>query len=263
MGFGNTAPALSGDAGSIVGTSFTWNANNNSKGIVYPGRSNTPNGRAISVIMRIKTGYNGSSATQQGFWSLISGAGKLSNLEMAHTTAGNIIVQAKNEAAALCMNNAIAGSWSATNADYTDLTLAWNGTNTGSSCVIFANTSVVGYITPTAAFTASWTDQYFSEIVLAQGNIGSTLNGARVEEFAILDYVVDVNNAPLVGGPGPLSGPARTALIDAIAFDGSVYTNPGIANVKTGETYVFAGSTYVGTLAAGGGGGGSFPFVGG
>lgn len=249
MAFGNTAPVSAADVGALSGNSIQWAASNNAKGVCWQGRSNTPNGRAISVLYRVRPGYTGSPTTQQGSFSIVCGSGKWASIEIAHTTAGNLIVNVKNELAASVFNSVSFGAWAPVSGTWYDIVFVWDGTTTANAATLYVDAVALSSQTAAAAFTASWNNQYFTEINLGTGNLGSTINAGRVDEFVIWGNVIDPTAVILDSGSGSLNGALRTSLVATAAFDGSTYTDPGIGNVKNGIPYIFAGSGLTGTLA--------------
>lgn len=248
MAFGNTAPSVASDAGAISGSSIQWQANNNTKFVCWPGRSNTPNGRAITVLVRFRPGYTGTPATSQGIFSLIAGSGKGPLIEMIHNNSGNVVVTARNETATLCLNAASFGAWSPTSGTWYDIVFRWDGTTTASAAKVDIDAVALGTATATAAFASGWTDQYFSEINIGTTNAGSTINGGRVEEFVIWDTSLSsLTSVGLVSGSGSLNGASRTSLVDVSSFNGSSYTDPGVANVLSTASYTYAGVSNTGT----------------
>jgi hypothetical protein len=244
MAFGTTAPAVVVDATAIHGSSIQWAANNNPKCVSWPGRSNTPNGRTISVIDRFRPNYSGTPGTTHNLFSVIGGAGKNATLEVAHqSTTGNVIAQVRNEAGTLIVNNVSFGAWSPTSGTWYDLVLTWDGTNTANSLKFYIDAVLLGSgTTPGGSFNAGWTNQYFSEINLGTGNIGGVINGGRVEEFVIDDTIIDPSSYPLNSGNGALNGASRTSPIAVTAFDGANYVYPSAGDIR---------STAVGLVNAG------------
>ncbi len=253
MAFGNTAPVAGADAGALSGQSIVWAASGNAKGVSWMGRSNTPNGRAISVLCRFRPGYTTAPAALQGIWSLTTGSGNFCNIELAHRTAGNggdLVIQAKNELAALCFNTATFGAWAPTSGTWYDIVFTWDGNTTANGASIYVDGVLLGQATAAAAYTASWSNQYFSEINLGTGKLNGIINAGRVDEVVIWSNVIDPTAVTLESGTGALDGAARVSLVAATAFDGSTYTDPGVANVKSGTGYTYAGSSLTGTLVS-------------
>lgn len=256
MALGNTVPVSSSDVGALSGNSITWPANANAKGVSFPGRSNTPNGRAISILFRYKPSYTGAPANATSLISLETGAGRLCGLEFQHLAAsGNLICLARNEVGTTVMNSASFGAWSPTAGTWYDIVFTWDGTASASSASIYIDAVLLGAVTPTGAYTASWTNQYFSEINLGAGQLAGSMNASSVDEVVVWGNVIDPTAVILDAGSGSLNGALRVSLVTAAAFNGSTYTDPGIANVKSGTAYTYAGSSLTGTLATTGGGG--------
>lgn len=251
MPFGNSAPSIASDAGAISGNSFQWGANNNQKGYSWPARSSTPNGRAITILVRFRPGYTGSPAANQGIFSVSSAAGKGPLIEIIHNTAGNIVVTARNEQAVVCLNAQSFGAWSPTSGTWYDLVFRWDGTTTASAAKFDIDASSLGTATASAAFTSSWTNQYFTDISIGFTNAGNTINAGRIDEVVIWDSsLASLSSVGLVSGSGSLNGASRTSLVDVVSFDGASYTDPGVANVLSTVSYTYAGNSQTGTWVA-------------
>lgn len=250
LGLGNTAPTAASDAGALSGNSIQFPANNNIKSVTWPGRSNTPNARTISVLVRFRPNYSGTPAANKAIFSLTSGAARTACIEVIHNTSGNLIVFARNETATTAVNSTSAGAWSPTSGTWYDIVLTWDGTTTANSCKVYVDASLLGSgITPTAAFSASWTNQYFNEIVLGSGFNNPTNNADRFDEIIIWDTVIDPTAVTLDSGSGSLNGASRVSLVTVSAFDGASYSDPGVANVRSTTSYTYAGASQTGTLS--------------
>lgn len=249
MSFGNTIPTTGADGTALSGNSIVFPANNNFKSVTFAGRRNTPNGRAFSLLLRIKPAYSASPAANQGMFCLTAGSGNVTGVDLIHNTAGNLIVLVKNESSASSINSVSAGAWSPVSGTWYDVVITWDGTTTASSFKVYVNAVLIGSITPTSAWTASWTNQYLSAINLGISMAGSVVNGATMDECVIWDSVITPSSVTLVSGTGSLNGSARTSLVDVTAFDGSINSGAGAANIRTGTTETIDGVVVTGTAA--------------
>jgi hypothetical protein len=201
----------------------------------------------MSVLVRWRPNYSGSPAATRQIFAL-GGGGGIIRYELGHNTSGNLIVNVRNETSGTSMNSVSAGAWSPTSGTWYDVVMTWDGTTTASSCTVYVDAVSIGSITPAAAISSSWTNRYFNFIQVGWGvGINGISNGERVDELCIWDWVIDPTSIALESGTGSLNGAARSSLVASTAFDGSLYTDPGIANVKSGESYTFAGVNQTGT----------------
>ncbi len=249
---GSASVTVAADVGALSGNSIQWAANNSAKGISWPGRSNTPNGRAISVLARFRPGYTGTPGTSQSIFGLTAMSGKTINMSMQHlSTTGTVVMSIINESAGVVLTANSFGAWSPTSGTWYDIVFTWDGNTTVNGINVYIDGTLLGQATGGAAFAAGWTNQYFSDIALGSaGNQGGSLNAGRMDEFVIWGNVIDPTAVVLDSGTGSLNGAARTSLVAAAAFDGSAYSDPGIANVKLNTTYSYAGVTLTGSLVS-------------
>jgi hypothetical protein len=248
---GNTAPTTAADAGALSGNSIQFAANNNIKAVTWPARLNTPNGRTISVIVRYRPNHTGSPANNRAIFSLGSAAGRTACLELLHNTSGNLVVYARNENATVVMNLASAGAWSPTAGTWYDIVLTWDGTATASSCTVYVNASAIGSVTPTGAFSASWTNQYFNEITLGSGFQNGICSGDRFDELVIDDTVINPSSYTLESGSGSLNGSSRTSMIAATAYNALDVNDPTAAEIADAVwDEVMSGHTTADTFGA-------------
>lgn len=261
---GNVPPTFAGDATSIHGSSIQFSAANNVRCICWPGRLNTSNNPAFSVLVRMRAGYTGAPAASRQIISMSSLSGRGTALELIHssTGSGTISVFARNDAASVCINSVGAGNFSPAGSTWNDIVFAWDGTTTGSSAKVYVNASMIGSGIVAAAAFAGVSNKHINEIQIGEGFNNGVNNADRFDEIVIWDYVIDPSNVALNSGNGALLGSGRLSAVAVAAYDGSDYTDPGISNVKSGTAYTFAGSSQVGTLAGGGGSGGAYVFLG-
>lgn len=245
IGGGMTVTA---DAGALSGSLFVAASNNNQKAITWTARRNTPNGRAISILRRVKIGYTGSPAAARPVLPFLSTAsGRLARIEISHNTAGNVVCTASNEAGTTILNATSFGAWSPTSGTYYDVVMTWDGTTTANSFSIYIDGTLLGQATPTAAYSASWANTWFSEIATG-GGVGSINDNATgIDEIVIWDTVIDPTSVGLVSGTGSLNGASRTSLVDVSSFDGASWTALTADKIKTGESQTQAGVAVNGT----------------
>jgi hypothetical protein len=245
----NSEWTVTTDATSLCGSSLVAGANNNRKAIVWPARFNTPNSRNISILLRQRPAYsNAPTASRPALPGLYVGNGRLGRFEFTHAlTTGNINLLLINNAGSNSLNAAI-GNWLPTSGTAYDLVFTWDGTTNTNAIKFYIDGVLLGQATASAAMAAAWGNTSWSEISLGDTVAGAVWNGSSVEELVVWDTIIDPTSVALVSGTGSLNGASRTSLVDVAAFDGSVYSNPGAANVRSGTGYTYAGVSTTGSL---------------
>jgi hypothetical protein len=241
--------SVAADAGALSGSTILAAANNNAKILSWPARRNTPNGRSISVLVRLKTGYAGAPASSRPLFPILySACARFMKIAVTHTvTSGNVTCVTSNESAGGGVNGS-AGAWSpASGSTFYDVVYTWDGTTTANAFKVYIDGVSLGNLTASAAFSASITNEWFQAIELGDGFQGIYQNATAYDEIVIWDTVIDPTSVALVSGTGSLNGASRTSLVDVASSDGSSYTDPGVANVKTGTAYTYAGASQTGT----------------
>ncbi|HLB42004.1 MAG TPA: LamG-like jellyroll fold domain-containing protein, partial [Gammaproteobacteria bacterium] len=236
------------DAGALSGSSYVYSDTNNSiKFVSWPGRNNTPNGRAISILYRHKAGYSGSPTSRRSLLPSVCVNGRGPAIELSHETNGNVAVTLRNEAIALINNITTIAAWSPTSGTWYDIVLTWDGTNDANALKVYVDGTLLGQITPGGSFSAAWTNQYFTDIILGAAPINSSIIRGSTDEVIIWDSVIDPTSVTLNSGTGSLNGAARTSLVSVSSLDGSIYSNPGLTNVRNATGYTYAGVSITGT----------------
>lgn len=236
------------DAGALSGYTIQMTSTTQNMGIKYSGYTNCLPNRSFSSLIRIKNNYTGTPAANRVLFQLGYGAGNTGpNFQVWHaTTTGQVTIYCANEANTVCLNSVTFGVWAPTAGTYYDIFVKWDGTTTANAVKVYIDGTLLGQATAGAALTSSWLSEYFDPILIGTGNAVSRRD-FYLDEFVLWDGDVDPTSVALVGGTGSLNGAARTNLVDAAAFDGSTYTDPGAAQVKTGTGYTFAGAANTGT----------------
>lgn len=244
----STEITVTADAGVLGGSKISFTGTT-AKTLTWPGRMNTPNGRLLSCVVRQAPTYTGSPAGNRVlFPALYVGPDRMGRIEVYQNSAGNCIVTAVNEAGVAVLNAVNLGAYSPTAGDENDLAYTYNMAGGSNAFKLYNGTTLVGQATPTAAFTADWSNLYFNSISF--GNMAiSALAACDLIEWAFYDTIIDVSSVPLESGNGAL-GDARNSLLASNAFDGLLYSDPGIANVRLNTNYIYAGSTLTGSLGA-------------
>lgn len=231
-------------------SSTVWDLTNiggGTKSVSYSAYKNMPNGRTFSILMRIAPSYTGTPAGSRAFFALgIGGSTGGPYMEFRHdVTTGNLTLVGRNEVNTSMFSSNF-GAWSPTSGTYYDIVVQWDGTTTSNAVKCYIDASLQGQQTAAAAMSASWADTWWKALIIGTSpNI--TACAYKLDEFVVWDSLIDTTSVGLVSGTGSLNGASRTSLVDVTASDGSSYSDPGIANVKTGTSYTYAGASQTGT----------------
>jgi hypothetical protein len=228
----------SGDIGNVINldqASFGEHA------LVYPAYSSLPTGQQFSVHARVATGSTGDSnqifyfglpASRYSFQARFSGAGTI--VSTLFDANGNT-------------NTTQTYTFAYTTGVYYDLVWLIDTSVTTAGLILYKDGVSVA-TTNLNATRAALPSQRGAFIILGSQNAaaqGSTR--LKVAEFTLDDTIITPTSVALISGTGSLNGASRTSYRDIAAFEGGNYTDPAIANVKTGTGYTFAGSSLTGT----------------
>lgn len=237
------------DAGAIGGNIWQF-PTSGIKSLSFPARKNTPNGRSISFLLRFAPGYTGAPSASIGLMALTSNIGRGPHIELQHlSSSGNLAVLVRNEAFTVPINAVSAGAWSPTAGTYYDIFFSWDGTTTANSFKVYIDGTLLGSITPAAAFSASWTEEFFSSLVFGVSDTfaGSGVSYGKFSESVIWSTVENPTSIGLVGGTGSLNGASRSNFVDVAALDGTSWTALSGSNIVAGASQTQAGLVVNGT----------------
>ena len=238
------------DAGAISGYNFNLASGGAAiRGIIWPGFQNTPATRTWSVLVRLKPNYSGTPGTAVGMiriGSVPGGSSGLGSMAFHHNTSGNIVCLVNDESCNNLGSLTVKSAWSPTSGTWYDIVVTWDGTNGTGSLKGFVDAVAGATATPSGSWPVSKNQYLCTDI-----NLGNSANvsGSNYyfDEVVIWDSVIDPTaNQTLESGSAKLNGASRSSLVSVTA-QSSGYTDPGVANVKTGTTYLFGGSTNTGT----------------
>jgi len=194
--------------------------------------------------------YTGAPAANRILFTLTAGnAGAGPFIQFYHAvTSGNVIVVARNQNNNSAVFNSVNfGAWTTnTTGSYYDFFWVFDGTTSANAGKLYIDNTLLGQATAGNAFESTWYSEYFGNIILCGGPNVSVSN-VEIDEFVIWDGANDPANTALVSGTGALDGAARTSLVDAAAFDGSVNTGTAAGNILSGSSIVINGTTTNGT----------------
>ena len=230
------------ETGMIGSSVIDFNLSGGNKGLWYPARSNVSTNRTISVLFR---GRITDLASYNSMWGIVGPfAMNTNSLIQYHTNANALQTSCYNYIGTQGVNSSIGDALSSTT--YYDWVVTWDGTTSANSFKLYRDGSSIGTVTPTQAWANPLDTKLLSHISL--GNLsGLAYSKFKLEEFVIWDYVIDPTSVALTSGTGSLNGASRTAFVDVTSLDGASYSDPGIANVKTGTSYTYNGSSLTGT----------------
>ncbi len=223
---------VTADGTAINGSSLVPGASNR-KALIWPGRFNTQNGRAFSILSRIKPNYSGAPAASKPLmFQLYSCTGRLGRFEIVHTVTTGAITATIISSGGQTVINSSFGNWT-TNVSGTwyDLVFTWDGTTTANALKFYIDAVSLGTLTASSAFSASWGNTWWSEICLGDTLAGALWASVPVEEGVIWDSVITPSSVGLVSGTGSLNGAARTSLVDVAAYDGILAAKIGKARI--------------------------------
>jgi hypothetical protein len=212
----------------------------NIRAVSWAGLNNWSANVGFTVIIRIVPRWTGTPAATQGL-TIIAGPESSSNnvgpgFSAAITTAGKISIITQNNTYSNLVNSTGTAISSAVSGTAEEWAFSWTGA-TGASFFIYKNGVLFDTLTSSAAILAR------NNLICFGLGIGVSSSGATsqfdLNEYAVYDTALT--------GPDLLTLYGRTDWISSTSFDGSVYTNPGTANVRSASTYTFAGVTNTGT----------------
>ena len=217
---------------------FLINTNPNAapqKAVTYKGFSNTPSTNARSYLVRVVPNASGAPSTTAALFSFgWSVTAAIAENQCYITTAGKIFFEMyyQNGGNAISvLSNAF--TWVANTP--TDILITWDGT-TGASGVNFYQDGTLNFSGAANANSQTPNANNSGIISLAYtGSEGSASPAFLFNEFAIWEGVVAITYP-------------RSAFITAPNFDGTLCTDPGIAEVNSGINYFINGINMTGTL---------------
>jgi hypothetical protein len=205
----------------------------------YPGKGNIPTGNKFSILIRCAFGVNNQLLA---LWGL-GAYPQLGNSGGYYDNAGAIIEFFENYSnASDIANNSV--SWTPVVGQYYDIVFVCNMSSTGASNLkIYVDGVLLG-----SNNGAVWPNprnvNHLSVMLGTTAFVGGSTTRIKVNEFVIWDDIIDPTGTGL-----NLNGQSRSAFVSCSVLDGSLYSDPGIANVRSGTAYTIAGSALTGTAA--------------
>ena len=242
-------PTACSDTG-LIGSSvidlnqYGWNTY-----LCHAGFGNFPDGTApVSVLMRVVFGSVGAAPSiNNNLMGFVPGDGAM--------RSGFFFQQQAGTANWLCRMydyngnlryNATPFTWYAASTQAYDLLFTWDGTNNSGACNFYIDNSLMATWNPTVAKDSSYNQ--ITSICLGGGVLGANTSIIKLDEFVVWDEVVTPASVALESGTTTaLAGSSRTSFVAATRFDPDVYSDPGIANVLSGTSYIYEGNTQSGT----------------
>lgn len=235
------ALATSGYTGEIGNSSFNLKNSGNSQVLTWPGRNwiTTP---GFSILWRGTVEATGTFLTliDIGLWEQAC-PGRIF-LNFSNTSTLNLGI---NDYVGNTIVNNVGTASGMSTQTYYDVVLVWDGTTGANSIKLYVNNSVI-YQT-TAGHAIASLPYPIPAITLGGAGLGSN---SYVNEFVIWSGVINPGSVLCGGSSVALNGNSRTNFVDCSAFDATVFTDPGIANVANGVSYTYAGVSETGTLVS-------------
>lgn len=238
------------DAGALSGNSINMSATGN-EWVMWPAVGNVSGNRTISMLARYKPNYTGTPASNRPLFQIGLGrGGRGPFFEFWHASGtGKITVNGRETTDNTVFSSAAFGTaFSPTSGTWYDLYFEYDGSLTTNAIQFWVDNSSLGQLNASRTILSSWKSHYWTPITLGATTNITTASNVNWDEIVIWDTL---NSGPgsiaLVGGTGALNGASRTALVAATNIDESTYTDPGVANVKTGVGYTFQGVSETGT----------------
>lgn len=238
LGPGADDPVVTSSAGTGVfgGSVINMTPASVVKGLTYPGGLNVcaaGAGGAFSVLVRLLP-RNTSTTSQFGIIESGNARGGYGNGFRCYLSSGRPGIQLDDGAGNLStVTSAKTISTIANTA--LDVMFSWDGTTNANAVIISVNGVAFDTLTaPTANTFRDWT------------NVNSIITGS-ISSVGAQD--MDLNELVVWDSVQSTVYATRTGFWPVSAFDGSVSTDPGVANVRSGTAYETAGVNYTGTLA--------------
>jgi hypothetical protein len=233
---------VSVDAGAGIGGSII-NLDQGSAGqraLIYPARGgNVSTVNKMSVLCRAALGDTGSARV---FFS-ITGPALIGRVALRYTGT-QLRVDVADEVTGATINFGTV-NWSPVAGTYYDLCLVLDCSTTTSGLSINLYVDGTSVLAPNNA-TGTWSNPTNPDVknIMIGTDDATTLITTRMklDEFAVWNDKVDPTGTGL-----NLNGATRSSYVTSTAFNGDSYTDPGVAAVKTGTSYTYAGTAQSGT----------------
>jgi hypothetical protein len=210
------------------------------KGLIWPGRANVcvDGATSFSVLARIVP-----NATESP-WTSTYGIIEVGNMRGGYgygfrvgtTNGGKVFMQVSDAAGNFSIVVGTTTLSTTANVPF-DLMLTWDGTTTAGAVKVSKDGVEIDTMTAPLALASPYRKQiYMREIISGSLNVTAFQN-CQLNELLLWDSVENHVYA------------ARTGFWSVASFDGTSYTDPGIANVRSATGYTYAGATQTGTLA--------------
>ena len=181
-----SAKSITSDAGALSG-SYINMTTAGLHSLVYSGSKNTPNGRALSVLLRMRPSYSGAPAAVRGFFSIEAGSGSNgAAILMYHLNGtGDMRILGRKLDNNATFNNVSFGTWTTNvSGTYYDLVFTWDGTTTSNSGKFYIDGSLLGQLTPSNEMPSTLTNDFYKSITIG-ANSGVAIAALGVDEFVI------------------------------------------------------------------------------
>lgn len=217
------------------------------RSLLYNGLENLPAGRPFSILIRLA--FSDVSSLQGIFqiggpWG---GGFTPGQIYLFFISGNSWRVAVFGDDSSAIVNNFAIGTFTPSLSTFHDIVMTCTGDTTANGLKLFIDGTLVGQTTMGANLPVTRDRNVQKSISL--GTVASDVSGVRwrLNEFVIWDEVITPSSVALTSGTGSLNGASRSAFVEAAAFDGLAYTDPGQANVLSGVQYTFAGNARTGS----------------
>lgn len=223
--------------------------------LTYPGRGNFAATQGFSVLARVQFK---ALTFDQALWSVYQSGDVVSHYASLYWSFSATALRCglRNDSGSLVHNN-VGGTWAPSTDVWYDIFFRTSGATGGANTKLIVDDATVASLTP--AFVLDSVRNTNRDHVIQLGWFsGINQCSMWLNEFVVFEGEVDQSTVALVGGGSGLIGAARTEFVNSTALNATLYSDPLVANVKSGESYTYAGVNKTGSYSpASGGGGGS------
>lgn len=213
--------------------------------LFYIGRGNLSGNRTMSILWRGAFGETGSNQTMIS----ISSFGLIGRVVMRYTSTNTIAIAVGHDTTGATINTGTV-AFTPSVGVYYDFVLVLDCSTTASGASINLYRDGTNILSPNNAIDVWSSPTKVNNRLIAIGADDSTtlLNTrTKIDEVVIWDSLITPTSVALTGGTGSLNGASRTQYVAVSNFEGFSYSDPGVANVRSGTGYTYTGLSKTGT----------------
>ncbi len=242
---GGASPVYEADAGAIGGNRYNLGTTSAAvRSLTYPGQG-IFNTKTISILIRAQV----LSSALLGMYDICGEPSLSPNRFAFYQNASVWKCVINNKSGSSVSNSPSLATQSPDTTHYADFVMTWDGTTTANKIMFWYNGTNLGNATASTTW-ANPQDATLTSFI----NVGAVAGGVAnvnmyVNEMVIWNYVIDPTTVVLTSSTGALNGSSRTQFVNVAAFDGTLNSDPDIANVRSATAYTIAGAALTGTAA--------------